>query len=96
MTTDLTMRVNVRTTTWYDLCYKRTVVVDVCVISYECIRSVCSMPIAAIGNALTIVPFCDQSICYFFTPFKAGIHLELPVPGPSVSSVQPYRYPERL
>ena len=59
-----------RGTLWYDLCYRRTVVVDIYVISYECI-SVCSMPIAVIGNALTIVSFCDQPICCFFAPFEA-------------------------
>ena len=53
------------------------------------------MPIAVIGNALTIVSFFDQSICCFFAPFETGITRALPVPGTSVS-VQPYPYPERL
>ena len=84
--------------TWYDLCYRRTVIVDVHVISYEC--SVCSMPIEVIGNALTIV-FFYQSIYCFFAPFEEGIYpgitrtrdfcefcTTLPVPGTSVSSVR--------
>ena len=64
-----------RGTLWYDLCYRRTVfvVVDVCVISYECI-SVRSMPMAVIGNALTIVSFFSQSICCFSPPYEAGIY----------------------
>ena len=56
------------------------------------------MPIAVIGNALTInCVFLDQIFCCLFAPFEAGIYLwELPVPGTSVSSVQLYPYPERL
>ena len=48
------------------------------VISYECI-SVCSMPIAVIGNAFTIVSFLtSQFVCCFFTPFEAGIYTGIP------------------
>ena len=59
---------------WYDLCYRRTVVVSsrrICY-SYECI-SVCSMPIAVNGNALTIVFFFPVNLL-FFAPFEAGIY----------------------
>ena len=51
-----------------DLCYRRTVVVvvDIYVISYECI-SVCRMSIAVVGNAFTIVAsLFDQPIYLLF------------------------------
>ena len=32
----------------------------------------------------------------FFVPFEGVFARELPVPGPSVGSKQPYPYPERL
>ena len=78
---------------------KWATVVRICilsiVISYECI-SACSMPIAVIEKALTIVYFLAANLL-FFCPFLRRIFTrELPVPGTSASSVQTYPYPERL
>ena len=81
---------------------KNSGVGDVSVVSYECINVLCSMPIAVIGNALTIVSL-DQSNCCFFAPFEAGITpgntrdfcefcTTLPVPGTSASSVRSFPY----
>ena len=84
-----------RGTLWYDLCYRRTVVVNVYITSYEC--SVCSMPIAVIGNALkSCVFFLPVNFVVFSPLLRRVLTGELPVPGISVSSAQPYRYPERL
>ena len=88
------LRRHSRGTPWYDRCYRRTVVVDVYGISYEC--SVCSLPITVTGKALKLVYIFTSQFDVFSPLLRRIFTRELPVPGTSVSSVQPYQYPERL
>ena len=76
------------------LSHNGTYMLPVCVVSHKCI-SVCSMPIAAleiVDNSVFFYP----SICCLLAPLRRVFTRVFPVPGTSVSSVQPYPYPERL